>query len=84
MTGIDELQLLVDDLKIKGIRPAFININPSVLKVFTSSGFFEYIDSSLIFDGKGTAIRQLFIHLDHDYCKDRCKNTLFMECQTVK
>ncbi|MBU1419671.1 MAG: SulP family inorganic anion transporter [Proteobacteria bacterium] len=84
ITGIDELRVLMEDIKSRGVQPAFINITPPVEKVFISSGLMNDIDPTLIFDGKGTATKQLLIHLDQDYCKSTCQNTLFQECITLK
>lgn len=84
LTGIDELTLLMEDLTIRAIRPVFININSPVQKVFASSGFTDKIDTHLIFDGKGTATREIFPSLDHDYCRKTCPNLLFHECTTLK
>lgn len=84
MTGIDELQLLVEDVEARGIRPVFININPSVRKVFTSSEMFDHIAPDLVFESKGAATSDLFGRLDHDYCRKICPNILFRECEATK
>ena len=84
ITGIDELRILMDDMKSRGIRPAFINITPPVKNVFISSGLLDDIDPALIFDGKGTATNSLFMRIDQDYCKNTCPNSLFLECTSLK
>lgn len=84
ITGIDELRVLMEDIKSRGVQPAFINITPPVEKVFISSGLINDIDQTLIFDSKGTATKQLFSHLDQEYCKNTCPNTLFQECIALK
>ncbi len=84
ITGIDELRLLLEEINSRSARAVFININPSVQKVFNSSGFVDDIDSDLIFEGKGSATSELFRRIDHSYCKSICKNILFTECAAVK
>ncbi len=84
ITGIDELRVLMEDIKSRGVQPAFINITPPVEKVFISSGLMNDIDPTLIFDGKGKATKQLFSHLDQEYCRNTCPNTLFQECIALK
>jgi sulfate permease, SulP family len=84
ITGIDELQILMEDIRSRGIQPAFTNITPPVEKVFISSGLMDDINPALVFDGKGTATKDLFMRIDQDYCKNTCPNNLFPECNTVK
>ncbi len=84
ITGMDELSVLYDELKTKGIELAFMSVHLPVKKIFESSGFIEKIKSEHVVDRRGDAIAFVFQHIDHGYCKNQCPYKLFEECSTVK
>ena len=84
ITGIDELQGLLCELRGHRINTAFLNLNDEVQNQFSSSGLNAELDPDLIFTGKGSAIKTLFARLDHEYCRTVCPLSLFNECKSVK
>lgn len=84
ITGVDELRVLSDELKIRGVGLAFMSVRLPVKKVFESSGFLNQLNSDYLLVNRGDAIALLFRQIDHGYCKDVCPHRLFNECSTVK
>ncbi|MFC1828763.1 SulP family inorganic anion transporter [Thermodesulfobacteriota bacterium] len=84
ITGVDELRVLMDDLKERDIRFALMGVHLPVKEVFESSGFINEIEPGHLIEARGDAITYLFERIDHEYCKDVCPHALFLECSTVK
>ena len=84
ITGTDELRVLLDELKLRQVRLAFLSVHLPVKQVFESSGLLEQLNSEYMFERRDTAIATLFQDIDHEYCKTECPYELFRECSTVK
>ncbi|MFC1812038.1 SulP family inorganic anion transporter [Thermodesulfobacteriota bacterium] len=84
ITGVDELRVLLDDLKERNMQLALMGVHLPVKRVFESSGFINEIEPGHLIENRGEAITFLFQHIDHGYCKDVCPHSLFLECPTVK
>ncbi|MFC1532990.1 SulP family inorganic anion transporter, partial [Thermodesulfobacteriota bacterium] len=84
ITGIDELCMLFDEAKLRGVRLAIMDARLPVRQVFKSSGFIDKLDSEYLLEKRGDAILSLFGKIDHEYCKSVCPYELFNECPTVK
>ncbi len=84
LTGVDELRVLLDEAKSRGIELAFISVHLPVRQVFESSGFNREIRLEHLLDKRAESISHIFEHIDHGYCKDTCPYTLYVECSTVK
>lgn len=85
ITAIDELRVLNDDTKKRGMALSFLSVHLPVRNVFESSGFFDELGPDCVIEeNREDAIWCLFQHLDHDYCKHTCPHTLFLECGMVK
>ena len=84
ITGVDELRVLLDEAKTRGVRVAFMGLHRPVMDVFESSGFLNEIEKGLLIKYRGDAITVLFKQIDHDYCSKHCPHTIYFECSTVK
>ncbi len=84
ITGIDELRVLLDEVKERGARLAFTGVHLPVKQIFESSGFLKELQPGHLIENRGDAITFLFQHIDHRYCKDVCPYELFHECSTIK
>lgn len=84
ITGIDELRVLLDEVKERGARLAFTGVHLPVKQIFESSGFLKELQPGHLIENRGDAITFLFQHIDHGYCKDVCPYELFHECSTIK
>ena len=84
ITGIDELRLLHDEIKRRGMELALLEVHRPVQKTLESTGFINALQPGHLVEQKGKAITVLFEHIDHSYCKNVCPYTLFFECKTVK
>lgn len=84
ITGTDELRMLLDELKLRQVRLAFLSVHLPVKQVFESSGLLEQLNTEHMFERRETAIATLFQDIDHTYCKMECPYELFHECSTVK
>ncbi len=84
ITGVDELRVLLDEVKERNIRFACMGIHLPVKQVFESSGFLKELESGHLIENRGYAITFLFQQIDHGYCKNVCPHELFLECPTVK
>ncbi len=84
ITGINELRALQEEVQIKKVKLALMEIHRPVLEVMKSSGFLEEMDPELMLQKRGEAITVLFQYIDYDYCKNVCPHSLFFECKTVK
>jgi len=84
ITGVDEMRVLLDDLKERDMQLALMGVHLPVKEVFKSSGFINEIEPGHLIENRGDAITFLFQHIDHEYCKDVCPYELFLECPTVK
>ena len=84
ITGTDEMRTLMDEIKLKKIKVAFMGINQDVMETFKNSSFLEEIEPDLLIKNRGQAISVLFERLDHVYCKNQCPYALFNECPEVK
>jgi SulP family sulfate permease len=84
ITGIDELRVLYDEIRLRNMELALEEVNLPVMDVFKSSGFFFQIKPGHIFENKAQAIGFLFYRLNHDYCRETCPYKLYYECSLVK
>jgi len=84
ITGVEELRVLMDEAKARGVQVAFMGLHRPVLEVFESSGFLAEIEPDLLIKYRGDAITVLFDRIDHDYCRDKCPHSIYFECATVK
>ena len=84
ITGVNELRALQEELKQTNTELALMEIHLPVKKVLESSGFIYEVRKDLLFQKRGDAYECLFSLLDHNYCRKKCKYTLFNECHTVK
>jgi len=84
ITGVDELRVLLDELKERNVKLALMGVHLPVRQVFESSGFINELQPGHLIENRGDAITFLFQHIDHGYCKDICPYALFNECPTVK
>jgi SulP family sulfate permease len=84
ITGVDELHIMLDELKTKGIQIALIGIHLPVMEVLKNSGMINELNHSHLFENKGDAISFLFQHIDHGYCQNKCPHKLYHECSTIK
>jgi SulP family sulfate permease len=84
ITGIDELRVLLDEVKERNMRVAFMGVHLPVKQVFESSGLLTELESGHLIENRGYAISFLFEQIDHGYCKNVCPYELFLECPTVK
>ena len=84
ITGIDELRVLQDELKERGVRLALMGVHLPVKEVLKSSGMIQELKDGLLIENRGEAISFLFQHIDHGYCKNECPYQIFNECATVK
>lgn len=85
-TALDELELLLEEVKKQGISIGFIDIHRPVEATFECSGILQKIQPIHVMRSKGEAIRHVFSgsHLDYDYCKNVCPFRVFKECPTEK
>lgn len=83
-TGIDELLILIDDVKSRGAKLVFTNIRLPVKKQFESSGFMKQLETEYLYDRRGEALSNLFRHIDHGYCQKVCPHQIFRECSAEK
>ncbi len=84
LTGVDELRILLEEAKARGVELAFISVHLPVKQVFESSGFNKEIRLEHLLDKRVESISHIFEHIDHVYCKEKCPYTLYTECSTVK
>jgi SulP family sulfate permease len=84
ITGIDELRVLLDEVKERGVRLAFTGVHLPVKQIFESSGFLKELQPGHLIENRGDAITFLFQNIDHGYCRNDCPYELFHECSTIK
>lgn len=84
VTGMDEMRLLHDELDERKISLALMEVHLPVQKLFENTGFINHLKTDHLIKNRGEAIDFLFKQLDHDYCKNVCPYSLFLECKTVK
>ncbi|MBW1898222.1 MAG: sulfate permease [Deltaproteobacteria bacterium] len=90
ITGIDELLVLFDDIRSRGVALVFRGVHIQVQEAMQRSGFIDKLQSECslqsgcLIMNRNEAISYLFSHLDHEYCKKNCSYELFYECATVK
>jgi len=84
ITGIDELRVLKEELSAREIFLVLIGVHQPVKQVMQSAGFLDDLQSRCLFDDWNEAISEMFMRLNHQYCKNKCPHQLFYECKTVK
>ncbi len=84
VSGVDEMRSMIDDLRKRGIQPAFIYVHLPVMRVLQSTGLVDEIGREFFFGTRGEAVGRIFERLDHAYCGGTCPHVLFRECATVK
>ena len=84
ITGVDELKVLMEDVKSRNFNVAYMGVHRPVMQVFKQSGLLDEVDPDLMIENRGEAITVLFKKLDHEYCKNTCPYALFYECKSVK
>jgi SulP family sulfate permease len=84
ITGIDELRVLQDELKERGVQLALMSVHIPVKEVLKSSGMIQELKDGHLIENRGEAISFLFQHIDRGYCKNECSYQIFNECAAVK
>ena len=84
ITGIDELRVLLDEVKARDMEITFMSVHLPVKQVFESSGFIKELPPGCLIENRGEVITMLFPQIDHVYCKETCPYALFHECHAVK
>jgi SulP family sulfate permease len=84
LTGVDELQVLKEELTRRNIKLALMRVHRPVHQLLSRSGFLDSVVFDNLSDYKGEAISKLFSLIDHGYCRNDCPYRLFDECDTVK
>jgi SulP family sulfate permease len=84
ITGIEELRVLLEEVKSRDIQLALIGVHLPVKEVFKSSRFLEELTPAFLIENRGDAITILFEQINHEYCKNVYPHSLFMECARVK
>ena len=84
ITGIDELKVLMEDVKSRNFKVAFMGVRQPVMQTFKQSGLLKDIEPELLIENRGDAITVLFRKIDYEYCKNKCPFELFHECSSVK
>lgn len=84
ITGINELRVLLEEVKARDVQLAFVSVHLPVKQVFESSSFLKELQSDYLFETRGEAITFLCQHTDHRYCKDGCSIEIFHECSTIR
>lgn len=83
-TGVDELTSLIKDLRQFGIELYVVNANDAVKAVLNNSGLMNLLGHKCCPTSKGESIALLFNKIDHQFCRNTCKFSIFTECKTVK
>lgn len=83
-TGVDELTSLIKDLRQSRIELYVVNANDAVKAVLNNSGLMKLLGHKCCPTSKGESIALLFNKIDHQFCRDTCKLSIFTECKTVK
>ncbi|MBI9085874.1 MAG: sulfate permease [Desulfobacterales bacterium] len=84
VTGVDELRMLLEEIRGRGMALALMEVRQPVVAVLESTGFLAQIQPGHLFQKRGDAISFLFQRIDHGYCRKTCPHRLFIECGTVK
>lgn len=84
ITGIDELRVLLDEVKARDMEITFMSVHLPVKQVFESSGFIKELPPGCLIENRGEMISILFPQIDHVYCKETCPYALFHECHAIK
>ena len=72
ITGVDELRVLLEDLRSRGVDLILISLHLPVRQVFASTGLLEELGEQHIFTSYHEAMEVLQDHLDHDACCREC------------
>ncbi len=83
-TGVDELKMLVLDLRKKGVEVYLANVRTPVAEVLERTGIKGIFEQDHWFRSKAESITRLFNRIDYFYCREKCPSTVFWECETVK
>jgi SulP family sulfate permease len=81
ITGIDELCVLHDELKARGVKLALMRVHLPVKELFKSSHIISKMKSFHLIENKRDAIAFVFQHTDHGYCKNVCPHELFLSAR---
>lgn len=84
VTGVDELRMLLEEVRGRGMELALMEVRQPVMAVLESTGFLAQMPSGNLFQKRGDAIGFLFQRIDHGYCRKTCPHRLFIECATIK
>ena len=83
-TGVDELKELINSLIEMGIEPYITNVKGPVNEVLEHANVKAMLKQDKWYVSKADSITRLFNQIDYDYCRDKCPNVVFWECETVK
>ena len=83
-TGIDELKEMINVLNKMGIGLYISNVKGPVDEVLENAKVKDMLKQDKWYVSKADAITRLFNQIDYDYCRDKCPNVVFWECETVK
>ena len=72
ITGVDELRILLDDLRTRNVELILISLHLPVRQVFASTGLLQELGEQHIFTSYHEAMESLQGHLDHDACCREC------------
>jgi sulfate permease, SulP family len=83
-TGVDELKELINSLIEMGIELYITNVKGPVNEVLEHANVKDMLKQDKWYVSKADSITRLFNQIDYDYCRDKCPNVVFWECETVK
>ena len=72
ITGVDELQVLLEEFRSREIRLTIISLHLPVRQVFASTGFLEKLGEDRIHTSYHEAMHELSDELDHAACGHSC------------
>jgi sulfate permease, SulP family len=83
-TGIDELKEMINVLNKMGIGLYLSNVKGPVAEVLENAKVKDMLEQDKWYVSKADSITRLFNQIDYDYCRNKCPNVVFWECETVK
>ncbi len=72
ITGVDELNALLEDLRAKGMQMHIVSLHLPVHQVFVSTGFLQDLGEDAIHTSYHEAMAAISTDMDHDLCGVDC------------